>query len=313
MRYWPGGESSEPRPFLDPSGATRTQAANPRRTRRSPVMVVAAAILVLVVLAVTLWTQLERRFIFFPSSDIVSTPDDVGLAYEDVFFTTSDGLRLHAWFVPGTTDITLLWFHGNGGNISHRTDDLAMFRHRLGMNLMIIDYRGYGRSDGKPSEQGTYRDARAALRYLEGMPGVSPERIVYFGRSLGAAVAVELAVDRPPLALVLVSPFASIGDMARIAFPRLPVGWLVRNKYNSLARVAKIQRPLLILHGDRDETVPISQGEKLFAAANPPKRFQVLLGTGHNDSLAGGETDHWEVLEEFLAELTAGEAGAETD
>ncbi|MDP6549746.1 MAG: alpha/beta hydrolase [Dehalococcoidia bacterium] len=268
-------------------------------------MVATAIILVLVVLAVKLWTQPEQRFIFFPSSDIVSTPDQVGLAYEDVFFTTRDGLRLHAWFVPGATDITLLWFHGNGGNISHRIDELAVFHHRLGANLMIIDYRGYGRSEGRPSEQGTYRDARAALLYLEGRPGASPERIVYFGRSLGSAVAVELAVAHPPLALVLVSPFASIGDMARIAFPRLPIRWLVRNKYNTLARVAKVQRPLLILHGDQDETVPISQGEKLFEAANPPKRFQILSGMGHNDSL-GGETELWEALEEFLAESQAG-------
>jgi fermentation-respiration switch protein FrsA (DUF1100 family) len=261
--------------------------------------------------AVTLWTQLEQRFIFFPSSDMVATPDQVGLAYEDVFFTTSDGLRLHAWYVPGTTDVTLLWFHGNGGNISHRVEYMALFHHRLGVNLLLVDYRGYGRSEGKPSEQGTYRDARAALHYLQGRPGVSPEKIVYYGRSLGTAVAVELAVDHPPLALVLVSPFASLSDMARLTFPLLPVGWLVRNRYNSLARVAKIQRPLLILHGDQDETVPFSQGEKLFRAANPPKRFQVLSGAGHDDPLGGG-TEHWEALEEFLAGLTAGESGVET-
>jgi fermentation-respiration switch protein FrsA (DUF1100 family) len=264
-------------------------------------------------LAVTLWTQLEQRFIFFPTSDIVSTPDQVGLDYEDVFFTTSDGLRLHGWYVPGTTDVTWLWFHGNGGNISHRVDDLALFHHRFGINLLIVDYRGYGRSEGRPSEQGTYRDARAALLYLQGRPGVLPERIVYFGRSLGTAVAVELAVAHLPLALVLVSPFASLSDMAHLSFPRLPVGWLVRNKDNSLARVAKVQRPLLILHGDRDETVPISQGEKLFRAANPPKQFQVLSGAGHNDPLGGGGRETWDALEEFLADLTAGEAGVEAD
>ena len=312
MKHRPGGGSSKPRTFLDPAGGARDPGAGFRRVRRGPVFVAAAAILALMVLAVTLWTQLEQRFIFFPSSEIVSTPDQVGLAYEDVFFTTSDGLRLHAWYVPGTTDITLLWFHGNGGNISHRVDDLAMFHHRLGANLMIIDYRDYGRSEGRPSEQGTYRDARAALLYVQGRPGVSPDRIVYFGRSLGTAVAVELAVAHPPLALILVSPFASLADMARIAFPRLPAHWLVRNKYNSLTRLKKVHCPLLILHGDQDETVPISQGEKLFGAANPPKRFQVLSGAGHNDSLSSGNTDHWDALEEFLAELTPGEPGAAT-
>ncbi len=306
MRRRPGGGSSESRPFLDPGTGLG-------RVRRSPAFIAAAIILALVVLAVTLWTQLEQRFIFFPSSDIVSTPNQVGLAYEDVFFTTSDGLRLHAWYIPGTTDITLLWFHGNGGNISRRVDDLAMFHHRLGVNLMIIDYRGYGRSEGRPSVQGTHRDARAALVHLQGRPGVSPDRIVYFGRSLGTAVAVELAVAHPPMALILVSPFASLKDMAHVAFPRLPVGWLVGNKYDSLTSLAKVHRPLLILHGDQDETVPISQGEKLFRVANPPKRFQVLSGAGHNDPLGSSGTDHWDALEEFLAELTAGEPGVEID
>jgi hypothetical protein len=296
----------------DPSGGTWYQGASPRRVRRGPVIVATATILALVVLVVTLWTQLEQRFVFFPSFSIDSTPDQVGLAYEDVFFTTSDGLRLHGWYIPGTADITWLWFHGNGGNISHRVDEMAMFHYRLGVNLLIVDYRGYGRSEGRPSEQGTYRDARAALLYLQRRPDVLPERIVYYGRSLGSAVAVELAVAHPPLALVLVSPFASLSDMARLAFPRRPVGWLVRNRYNSLARVAELQRPLLILHGDQDETVPISQGEKLFRAANRPKRFQVLSGAGHNGPLGDG-TDHWETLEEFLAGLTAGEADVETD
>ena len=313
MRNRPGGETSWPRPFPEPSGWNRAHGGSLRRVRRSPVFVATTIILALVVLAVTLWTQLEQRFIFFPTHDIVSTPDQVGLTYEDVYFTTSDGFRLHAWYVPGTTDVTWLWFHGNGGNLSHRVDDLALFHHRLGMNQLIIDYRGYGRSEGRPSEQGTYRDARAALLYLQGRPDVMPDRIVYFGRSLGTAVAVELAVDHPPLALVLVSPFASLSDMAHFAFPRLPAGWLVRNKYNSLARVAKVQRPLLILHGDQDETVPISQGEKLFRAANQPKRFQLLSGAGHNDPLGGGGTELWDALEEFMAEFTAGEAGVESD
>ena len=196
------------------------------------------------------------------------------------FFNTEDGLKLNGWFIPGTSDFTWLCFHGNGGNIGHRANEVALLHHQLGVNLLIFDYRGYGKSPGAPTERGTHRDARAALGYLEERSDVDPGRIIYFGHSLGSAVAVELAVAAPPLGLILVSPFASVQDMARIAFPLLPSGWLGRNKYNSLARIPAIQRPLLILHGEQDELVPISQGEKLLEAANPPKSFQALPERG---------------------------------
>ena len=250
-----------------------------------------------------LWKQLEKRFVFFPTSVIEYTPGDVGLDYEEVFVTTDDGLRLHAWRVPGTTEFTWLLFHGNGGNIGHRVPELALFHHRLGVNLFIFDYRGYGRSEGSPSEQGTYRDARAALRYLQDRADTPKERIVYFGHSLGTAVAVELAVFKPPLGLILVSPFASVSDMSRLVFPLLPAGWLLRNKYNSLARIGKIHRPLLILHGGQDETVPISHANKLFDAANPPKHLEVLPGAGQNDTFEAGGQAYWRALEQFVSEL----------
>ena len=250
-----------------------------------------------------LWKQLEKRFVFFPTPVVEYTPEDVGLDYEEVFFTTEDGLRLHAWHVPGTTELTWLWFHGNGGNIGHRVPELAPLHHRLGVNLFIIDYRGYGRSEGIPSEQGTYRDARASLRYLQEQADTPTERIVYFGHSLGTGVAVELALFEPPLGMILVSPFASVSDMSRLIFPLLPTGWLLRNRYNSLARIGKIHRPLLILHGDQDETVPVSQANKLFDAANPPKRLQILPGAGHNDTFEAGGEAYWGALEQFVAEL----------
>lgn len=254
-------------------------------------------------LTTLLWAHIEKRFVFFPTSSVECTPAQLAIAYEDAFFATEDGLRLHGWYVAGTTDVTCLWFHGNGGNVGHRVTELALLHHRLGTNLLIFDYRGYGRSEGIPSEQGTYRDARAALRYLRERSGVAGERIVYFGHSLGTAVAVELATANPPLGLILVSPFASVRDMARLAFPRLPGGWLVRNRYNSLARISNIGCPLLILHGDQDDTIPISQGRKLFDAAGPPKRFQSLPGTGHNDTFDSGGPAYWSTLEEFLSGL----------
>ena len=258
-------------------------------------------------LANLLWAYVEKRFVFFPTYEVECTPDQLGLAYEGVFFNTEDCVGLNGWFVPGTTDFTWILFHGNGGNIGYRATEVALLHHNLGINLLIFDYRGYGKSQGTPSEQGTYLDARAALRYLQQRSDVDPKRIIYFGHSLGTAVAVELATAAPPLALILVSPFASVRDMARIVFPLLPSGWLVRNKYNTLARIGTVQRPLLIIHGEQDELVPISQGEKLFLAANPPKRFQALPETGHNDIFEAGGQTYWGALARFLADLEPGD------
>ena len=268
-------------------------------------------ILGLVVLGFVLWSQLEKRYIFFPTSDIEQTPEQGGLEYEDVFLTTEDGLRLHGWYVPGESDVTWLWFHGNGGNIGHRIDELVMAHRRTGANIFIFDYRGYGESEGKPSEKGTYLDARAVMEYLSSRPDVDQSRIVYLGHSLGAAVAVELSLTQPPMAMVLVSPFASIGDMARVAYPLLPVHLLVRNRYDSLAHIQRIHRPVLILHGDQDKTVPLSQGRKLFEAANQPKQWKVLPGAAHNDTYYAGGAAYWDTLAEFLASLTDRSEGPE--
>ena len=261
------------------------------------------------VLLVGLWSQLERFFVFFPTAEVRYTPEDVGLAYEEVFFPTPDGHRLHGWYIPGDSDTTLLWFHGNGGNIGHRVEELALVHARLGTNVFIFDYRGYGNSEGSPSERRIYRDAQAALEYLQTRPepasATGPGQIVYFGRSLGAAVAIELAGDQPTAGLVLVAPFASLGDMARIAYPYLPLKWLLGNRYNSLARISQLHQPVLLMHGDQDEIVPLSQGKKLLEAANPPKKFQVLPGAGHNDTYSAAGDIYWHALSEFLGSLAA--------
>ena len=274
-----------------------------RRLGRLGAAVVIGIALGTAVLAVIIWTQIEKRFLFFPTQEIAYTPGQAGLDYEEAFFFTQDGLRLHGWYVPGRTDVTWLWFHGNGGNISHRVDEMALIQQRLGVNQFIFDYQGYGKSEGRPTEKGTYRDARAALDYLHNRPDVEKDRIVYFGRSLGAAVAVELATSQPPLGMVLVSPFTSVGAMARLTMPFLPLHWLVGNRYDSLARIGRVDPPLLILHGDQDQTVPVAQGRKLFEAANSPKQFRLLAGAGHNDTYSAGGAEYWDALTEFTAAL----------
>lgn len=255
---------------------------------------------------IVLWTQLEKRFVFFPVAELLYTPNDVNLEYEDVRIQTSDGLALQGWFIPGKVEtgsnVTWLWFHGNGGNIGHRIGELALAHHRTEANIFIFDYRGYGESEGVPSEKGTYLDSHAVMEYLSSWSDVDPGRIVYLGHSLGAAVAVELALTQPPMAMVLVSPFASVRDMANLTLPFPPIGWLVRNHYDSISRIQQLDVPVLILHGDQDETVPISQGRKLYGAANQPKRFQVLEGAAHNDTFEVAPDQYWGTIEAFLAE-----------
>jgi len=250
-----------------------------------------------------IWKQVEKRYIFFPASEIEMTPADVGLDYEDVFFPTSNENLLHGWYVPGSGNGTWLWFHGNGGNISHRVTELELLHHRLGVGLFIFDYQGYGKSQGRPSERGTYGDARSALAYLQQNHRVNAGPIVYYGHSLGTAIAVELAVEHQPAGLVLVSPFTSVSDMTRLAFPWLPVSWLVKDKYNTLSRIARVHCPLLVLHGTQDELVPVSHGQQLYRAAAEPKGFQALPQAGHNDTFEAGGEDYWAAIEDFLAGL----------
>ncbi len=246
---------------------------------------------------------LDRYFVFFPDRQIHRTPGDVGLQYEDVFFTTSDDVRLHGWFIPSDSDTTLVWLHGNAGNISHRVDNLLMINRMLGVNVFIIDYRGYGRSDGAPSEKGLYRDAEAALAYLGSRPQTADDRLVFFGRSLGASVAVELATRVEPHALILESPFTSVREMARLSYPFIPATLLtlpVRSRFDSLAKISSVHAPVMILHGDMDDTVPIEIARRLYDAANEPKRFYTIEGAGHNDTYAVGGAAYFDALKTFI-------------
>jgi fermentation-respiration switch protein FrsA (DUF1100 family) len=224
-----------------------------------------------------------NALVFFPDRTILQTPADAGLPYDDVAIETEDGERLHAWWVASRGEPLghLLLCHGNAGNVGDRVLHAALLS-AAGLDVLLFDYRGYGRSTGRPSEEGTYRDARAARRALLERPRVDAHRLVYLGESLGGGVALALALEAPPAGLVLMSAFTSIRDMGRKHYPIVPRA-LVPDAYPSLDRVRELRAPLLVVHGDRDEIVPLFHGEELYAAAAEPKRIEVLRGVGHND------------------------------
>lgn len=226
----------------------------------------------------------QERLIYFPSQSWLATPAQAGIPYEEIWLESADGVKLSGWFVPAESSRgVILFFHGNGGNISHRLESLALF-HRLGWSTFIIDYRGYGQSEGRPGEQGTYLDAEAAWRYLLEEKRVRPEQIVIFGESLGGAVAAWLAQTHSPQALILLSTFTSVPDMGAQTYPFLPIRLLARVHYNTLARLPEITCPVLIIHSPDDEVVPYSHGQKLFGVAREPKEFLKLRG-GHNEGV----------------------------
>jgi hypothetical protein len=234
-----------------------------------------------------------------PSRDVVATPDDAGLAYESVTITTEDGVTLDGWFIPGRPARgALLFFHGNAGNISHRLDSLKIF-NELGLTTLIFDYRGYGRSGGQPSEEGTHRDAEAVWRFVTEGRRVPAREVVLFGRSLGAAVATHLATRHTPGALIIESAFTSIPDLAAEVYPFLPARWLARFRYSTQADLASVSCPLLIVHSRDDEIIPFAHGQRLFAAANEPKRLLELRG-GHNDGFLVSRRIYTDGLHTFL-------------
>jgi uncharacterized protein len=244
---------------------------------------------------------IEEKLIFHPSPAIERTPRDVGLQFHDLHFKASDGVELNAWFIPHReARSTLVWFHGNAGNISHRVENIKLLHEKVKVNIFIFDYRGYGLSTGHISEDGTYLDGEAALEFVRKELGMPPERIILFGRSLGAAVAAEMANRFDSQALILESPFVSIRAMAGVVLPWLPIGPLLRTRYDVQEKIRSIKTPLLVLHGDRDEVVPFEQGKLVFAAAPEPKKFFTIDGAGHNDTfLAGGER-YYRQLEQFI-------------
>lgn len=236
-----------------------------------------------------------------PGRDLDATPAGAGLAFEDVALQTSDGIHIHGWFVPGASSRVLLYFHGNAGNISHRLYSIRDF-HEIGLSVFIIDYRGYGQSVGKPSEQGLYRDGEAAWQYLTGERGIAPADIIVFGRSLGGSVAARLAARVNPGALIVESSFTSVPDIGQDAYPWLPVRLLSRFEHPTLEDVAKTMSPVLVVHSRDDEIIPFRHGEAIFSAATEPKTFLEIRG-GHNDGHALSATTYREGILRFLESL----------
>jgi uncharacterized protein len=244
---------------------------------------------------------LQGGMIYFPDTgrEMERTPEDAGLAYEQVWLTTEDGVRIEAWYVPapGARGVALLT-HGNAGNISHRIGYASLF-HRLGYSILMLEYRGYGRSEGKPSEEGTYADARAAWRYLTTKRGHPAEHIVLVGESLGGAVAARLAAEEQPGALVLASSFISVPELAADLYPWLPARQLARYRYDTLASLKSVTCPVLVAHSRQDDIVPFRHGQHLFAAASEPKAFVEMAG-GHNQGFLFSRHAWGEALGHFL-------------
>ena len=249
----------------------------------------------------------QSHLVFYPGTgrEMIATPAQMGLPYEDIHLKTPDGVSLHGWYISaGQSRGTVLFLHGNAGNISHRLDSIEMF-HRLGYSTLIFDYRGYGNSGGTPTEQGTYRDAEAAWRYLTEQRRIPSCRVVLFGESLGGAVAAWLAAREKPATLVIASGFTSVPDLGQKLYPYLPVRWLARIRYDTRESLRAVTAPVLIAHSPEDDIVPFEHGQALFAAANPPKQFLELAG-GHNDGFIFMREAWVRVLGDFLGERENG-------
>jgi uncharacterized protein len=243
----------------------------------------------------------QDKFIYFPDSQLIADPAHINLEFETVSLTTADNIALHGWYIPYPhAKQTLLFFHGNAGNISHRLDSIAIF-HQLGLSVLIIDYRGYGLSEGKPGEAGTYLDAETAWNYLINERGLTEQNIIIFGRSLGGGIASWLASKNKPGALVLESTFTSISDMAASIYPYLPVRWLNRIHYSSIERIDSINCPILVIHSPDDELVPYRFGQAIYAAASQPKTMFDIRG-GHNDGFLLSQPEYSQALMNFIGQ-----------
>jgi fermentation-respiration switch protein FrsA (DUF1100 family) len=266
-----------------------------RAIRRVLILGVALALVTI------MWSRIVDGMLFHPTPGVDLRPEQIGLTSEDVYLETEDGVRIHGFWLPapGATR-AILFLHGNAGNASHRLPNAAGLVG-LGASVLLLDYRGYGLSEGTPSEAGLMADARAGLAHLVERRGVPEERVVVFGRSLGGAVAVDLVQDRSVAGVILESTFTSLADMARGILPLAAP--FVRGRYDSRAKISKLRAPLLAFHGDRDEIVPYALGRALFEAAPEPKAFETLSGAGHNDTVEVGGRLYFERIRRFLDDV----------
>jgi alpha-beta hydrolase superfamily lysophospholipase len=258
------------------------------------------ALLLLYAALVVLLYLSQSHLLYFPSRKLVATPAATGLLYTPVSFHADDGTPLSGWFVPTEHSTgVVLFFHGNGGNISYLLDTIEQY-HALGLDVFVFDYRGYGESGGRPTEQGTYRDAEAAWQYLTLEKQRTPSTIILIGRSLGGAVAARLAQTVKPRALVLESSFTSVPDIAARAYPLVPARLLSRFRYATKQYLQNVHCPVLVVHSPQDEIIPFDHGQDLYAAAHEPKKF-LQIGGGHNEAYFLSHQKYSEGLQKFLA------------
>lgn len=261
--------------------------------------------------ALIFWTIVfmlfEDKFIYFPDRYPKGAYDQARSIpnLRDCWVTAEDGVKLHGWFAPAeSAKATLVISHGNAGNISHRYLLMrSLLRHKF--NVLMYDYRGYGRSEGTPGEEGIYKDGRAFFDYALNLPDVDPQRVILWGTSLGGAVATDVATQRPAAGLILESTFTSGKDVARILYPFLPVGPFMHSKFNTSDKIKTLRLPVLVMHGSHDEILPIGLGRQLFAATNDPKEFYEIAGAGHNDTFFVGGEEYFDRIDQFVTKALA--------
>jgi len=254
----------------------------------------------IIVVILNIWIYLQQpSMIFYPYTILQANPKDWNMNYEDVTFFASDGVQLHGWYIPNSkAKKTVLFFHGNAGNISHREESIRIF-HNIGLNVFIFDYRGYGKSRGSPSEKGLYLDARAAWNYLLEQKKTKPENIILFGRSLGGAVATRLATQVKSAGLILESTFTSARDMAKMIMPVLSYLIVLRYQFNSSDHIKNINQPLLVLHSPQDDIIPYKLGVRLFENASEPRTFVKMTGD-HNTGFLVSQPEYERALKNFI-------------
>ena len=243
----------------------------------------------------------DKYLIFKPSSTQVGTPKDLGIEFDDLYFKSTDNVTLHGWFIDKGSEHTIVWVHGNGGNISHRIPGLKNLYDNTKYNIFIFDYRGYGKSDGSVSESGSYQDSFSATEFLNKTYSIEPNQLILFGKSLGCAIACEIAAKINPLALLLESPFTSARNMAKFRFPFMPgIEYLISDKFNTCAKINQLNCPIMFIHGDSDRTIPIKMAITLYKSYQYSKFFLEANGAGHNNIEQVLGISYFEQIESFI-------------
>ncbi|MHC4757945.1 MAG: alpha/beta hydrolase [Planctomycetota bacterium] len=273
----------------------------------TPLLLIPSVVLIAYLVLCLIVFFMQSRFVYFPTQRIEYTPEDIKIDFEDITFESNDGLKLNGWYIPAhSAEFTILFCHGNGGNISHRLDSISLF-NRLGLSCFIFDYRGYGISEGKPSEEGTYLDALAAYNWLCNQKELKPENIIIFGRSLGASVASHLAIEKRCKSLILESAFTSVAEIGSSLYPYMPIRLLARYKYSTIDYVKTFDGLVMVIHSRDDEIIPFEFGVKLYEASKKPKKFIEISGTHNEGFITSGDVyvNAWKEWITFLRDYEA--------